>query len=341
MKGRDLPRYVHRRKRDGVLLFRKKYGGQITEVRMETQFPEGAVVPFELHQEVQRLLALPAPSGNDVSSVIARYRVSPEYRSLALSTQGQYDRRLDYLEEYIGGLEPKKIKVSHVKAWLNKWAEVKTPREANYLLAVLKIVMKMAVEVDLLDPGKNPAQPIGQYSYEKKKRVPWPQWAIDAFREAASGRDRLLFELLLGTGQRFSDVLNMKWSDYDGDFIKVVQSKTKTKLEIPPTQALREALQAAPRSSIYIVPSKHDGGRLGYKGALESMIKVRRQIGAMDYDQHSLRYTAAAELARAGLSDEFIGAITGHKDAKMIAHYSDAERQKVRAIHAQKQRDGS
>ena len=36
---------------------------------------------------------------------------------------------------------------------------------------------------------------------------------IDAAREKAEPRTRLLFELLLGTGQRIGDVLKMKWSD--------------------------------------------------------------------------------------------------------------------------------
>ena len=34
MKGRDLPSYIHRRKRDGLLLFRKRIGGRIFEAKL-------------------------------------------------------------------------------------------------------------------------------------------------------------------------------------------------------------------------------------------------------------------------------------------------------------------
>ena len=65
---------------------------------------------------------------------------------------------------------------------------------------------------------------------------------------------------------------------------------------------------------------------------------VRKKIGAEAYDQHALRYTAAAELAAAGCSDELIEAVTGHKSRAMVARYAGAARQKVRAIEAQGKR---
>jgi len=65
---------------------------------------------------------------------------------------------------------------------------------------------------------------------------------IDAAREKAEPRTRLLFELLLGTGQRIGDVLKMKWSDFDGEAISVRQGKTKANLWIPAPQMLLQAL---------------------------------------------------------------------------------------------------
>lgn len=53
----ELPKYVHRRKRDGVILFRKRYGQKIFETRMCTQFPEGDEIPDSLSAEVAALLS--------------------------------------------------------------------------------------------------------------------------------------------------------------------------------------------------------------------------------------------------------------------------------------------
>ncbi len=68
-----------------------------------------------------------------------------------------------------------------------------------------------------------------------------------------------------------------------------------------------------------------------YRGAADAMMKLRREVGAEAYDIHSLRYTATAELARVGLDDDQIMAITGHKTHRMVQLYAGAERQKTRA----------
>jgi len=51
MTRRDLPPNIYRTK--GVLYFYKRPGPW---VRLETQFPEGAPIPFALHQERERML---------------------------------------------------------------------------------------------------------------------------------------------------------------------------------------------------------------------------------------------------------------------------------------------
>ena len=154
---------------------------------------------------------------------------------------------------------------------------------------------------------------------------------IDAAREKAEPRTRLLFELLLGTGQRIGDVLKMKWSDFDGEAISVRQGKTKANLWIPAPQMLLQALGSAQRSSVFILTNQAQTGPWSYRGAADGMMKLRRQIGAEAYDIHSLRYTATAELARVGLDDDLIMAITGHKTHRMVQLYAGAERQKLRA----------
>ncbi|KPU83518.1 hypothetical protein JI58_08640 [Marinosulfonomonas sp. PRT-SC04] len=332
MKGRDLPSYVHRRKRDGKLLFRKRYGAKITEITMQTQFPASAPIPFALHQERERLLNAPAPvvHGSTFSHVIDRYERSPEFVRLAPRTKADYRKHLSFLDEKIGHLEPKSIERFHVIQWRDTWAK-KSPHTANYRLRILKIVMERAIDFGLLPTGGNRAKGVSEVKYEKRERLPWPDELIGAAREAADQRTRLLFELLLGTGQRIGDVLKMKWSDYDGEAISVRQAKTKTNLWIPAPQMLLQALANAPRRSVFILTNHAGTGPWSYRGAADGMMTLRRKIGAEAYDIHALRYTATAELARAGLEDDLIMAITGHKTHKMVQLYAGAARQKARA----------
>jgi integrase len=67
------------------------------------------------------------------------------------------------------------------------------------------------------------------------------------------------------------------------------------------------------------------------------MRAARKAIGAEEYDLHSLRYTAAAELLLAGCGDDLIAAVTGQSRA-MVEHYTRHVRQRHRAKQAQEKR---
>lgn len=340
MKGRELPSYVLRRKRDGKLLFRKRSGGKIVEIPMQTQFPEGDPVPFSLYQERERLLESPVPvaHGSTLGHVIDRYERSPQFVQLAQRTKADYEKRLAFLRKKFGHLEPRNVERHHVIRWRDAWAK-KSPHEANYRLRVFRILLERAIDYGLLPTGGNPAKGVSEVKYEKIERHPWPDTLVDDARSVADQRTRLLFELLLGTGQRIGDVLKMKWSDFDGEAISVRQGKTKTPLWIPATQKLLEALGTAPRHSLFILTNQAGTGPWSYRGAHQCMMKLRRSIGAEAYDIHSLRYTATAELASVGLEDADIMAITGHKTIRMVELYAGPERQKARARSAQIARD--
>ncbi len=340
MKGKELPSYIHRRKRDGVLLFRKRYGQKMVEIRLETQFPEGQPVPTALHLERDRLLHQPAPvkPGKDFAALIRHYFASDKYRNLKPRTAHDYDRIINYLRDKLGNIEPRNIERRHVIAWRNDWAESETPHRANYRLRVLRLLLEHAIDMGLLPTNGNPAKGVSEYRYEKREREPWPADKIEAYRANATGRELLLFELCLGTGQRIGDVLKMKWGDIDGDGIKVIQNKTGKKLWVPFTAPLRAALESTERRSEFIVTNHRATGPWSYRGAAQAVRAIRETIGALDYDIHSLRYSAASELALAGADDEIIAAVTGQSLA-MVAHYTASVRQRVRAIRAGKIRE--
>lgn len=345
-KGRDLPRYVHRRPRDGVLLLRKRVGKKIQEIRLETQFPDGAIIPFALHQEVERLLRMPnlvAP-GKDIAAVLRSYRASERYADLKPRSKENYEPHLAYFAEKLGELRPTDIERPHVLSWRAAWAEKHSPHFANRRVSILALILDHAKDMGLLSKSDdNVAKGIRALKYERKERRPWPDTKVAAMRKAypIGTRERLLFELLIGTGQRIGDVLPMQWNHIDGDGIRVKQNKTGKPLWIPITPQLRAALDAAERRALFIVP-KFDkfaprAGQLSYRAAFKMMMAARVAIGATEYDLHSLRYTAASELLRAGCDDDLIAAVTGQSQ-KMVEHYTSHVRQRVRATEAQRRR---
>ena len=308
---------------------------------METQFPDGAPVPFALHQERERLLSDPVPiaKGSTLGYVIDRYQRSKDFTRLKPRTRSDYIKILEFLRGKSGHLRPANVQRHHVIQWRDQWA-AKSPHKANYRLRVLRIVMERAIDYGLLPVGANPAMGVSEVRYEKKERLAWPDQLVEKARETAEGRTALLFELLLGTGQRIGDVLKMRWSDFDGEAISVTQGKTNAKLWIPAPRKLLVALEVAPRRSVFILTNHRATGAWSYRGAHDAMMKLRTSVGAQEYDIHSLRYTATAELARVGLEDDQIMSITGHKTLKMVQLYAGPERQKALAKSANIAREG-
>ena len=180
--------------------------------------------------------------------------------------------------------------------------------------------------IDLGWRADNPAKGVRKIK-EGEGHKPWPEWAITAFRKHAKADALLVFELALGTGQRAADLIKMKWSDLEGDYIHVTQSKTGAKILVPCAPELLHILKSTERRGIFIL-STQTGSPLTYSGAAQRIVKVSKKAGTRAYSLHGLRYSAASILAELGATDAQIAAITGHKARSMVAKYSSGAKQK-------------
>lgn len=148
--------------------------------------------------------------------------------------------------------------------------------------------------------GANPTVGITRIHKTHKKHEPWPDEVLSAFMKVAPSHLKLAVMLLLYSGQRRSDVIKMKWSQFDGTTIEVVSTqKTGAYVAIPCHQNLREALAALPRQSEFILT----GERTKQYRADTLTRLVRNQltkVGIGGYSVHGLRSNAAQALAEAG-----------------------------------------
>ena len=119
----------------------------------------------------------------------------------------------------------------------------------------------------------------------------------------------------------------MKWSDFDGQGIYVVQNKTGTKIWVPCTDELLVILRQTGKRGIFILTSQ-TGAPLTYSGAAQRLTKISKKANTRAYSLHGLRYSAASKLAELGATDAQIAAITGHKARSMVAKYSSGANQK-------------
>lgn len=214
-------------------------------------------------------------------------------------------------------------------------------RFANYIVQVLSVLFEQAIDMGWLT--HNPAKGITLIRREGEgPHRPWPTEMIAAFGDAAphGSPARTAMELGIGTGQRIGDILAMRWDAIRNSGVDVRQSKTRARLWVPFTPRLAAYLADLPRRGLTIVCAP-DGRPLSYHAVAAEVMRIRRAIGAEAFTIHGWRYTAAAELAAAGCSDDEIQAITGHKARAMVVKYAGPARQQRHALSAQRRRQSS
>jgi integrase len=316
---RDLPAFCYRKGRKRYVYYIR--GKHSQRIKSEPGTPEFAA-------EYARLLNDAAPPVvRSMAKLIELYRKSAKWATLSHNTRRSYERSLAFFEQKFGKQDPALLRRVHINQIRDKLAE--KPTDANRKIGALSVLLEHAINIGWMD--KNPAKGVSRLPTTGRKRTSWPV-------EEAPPRTLLLFELLIGTGQRIGDVLSLRWSDLDGDGFNLTQGKTGTRLYIPLTARLRMVLATAPRKGLFIV-AQDNGLRLSYQLAWKDIMAVREKIGAKDYDIHGLRYSAAAEIASIpGMTAEHVKAITGHTDTAMVHLYAGPEIQRARAKEAQKAR---
>lgn len=324
---RNLPAYVYTKGRRGYLYF-VRHG---VCARLKSA-PGTAEFAAEYARLMRGHIATP---NRTLSKLIALYRTSKRWAKLAANSRKSYERSLTYIDAAAGGIDPASLKRVHINEMRDALAD--KPTDANRKIGMLSVLLEHAIDIGWL--VHNPAKGVRQLEATGRIRRPWPQTLIDAYRATAIGRDLLLFEMLIGTGQRIGDVLAMQWGHVEGDGISLKQGKTGTSLFIPLTDRLRSALADAPHKGLFII-CQDNALPVSYQLAWKNIKAIRDMIGAEAYDIHALRYAAASEIASIpGMTGEHVKAITGHSTDAMMLHYAGPAMQKARATEAQTARN--
>jgi len=326
---RALPAYVYAKGKQGYLYFIRH--GICTRMQCA---PGSADFAAEYARLMRGHIATP---NRTISKLIALYRTSKRWAKMKANTRKSYERSMEYLEGAAGNIDPATLKRVHINEMRDALAD--KPTDANRKIGMLSVLLEHAIDIGWL--VHNPAKGVRQLESTGRVRVPWPRALIDAYRATATGRDLLLFEMLIGTGQRIGDVLAMQWGHIDSDGISVKQGKTGASLYIPMTDRLRTAVSTAPRKGLFIL-CQDNGLPVSYQLAWKNIKAIRDKIGAESYDIHALRYAAASEIASIpGMTGEHVKAITGHSTEAMMLHYAGPAMQKARATEAQTARNGT
>jgi len=280
--------------------------------------------------------AATATATGSLAHLIDTYRVSPDFKQLTPSTRKQYTRYLNKLKEHYGNLSVSTMPREFVLGLRDKYSD--TPRAANYLIQVLRLVLSYAEDRQrtfrLPNGWSNPARHPKLLKTGDGHR-PWEEYELSAFRNtwALGTLERTAFELLLNTGQRGGDVVKMARRHLNSDnTISVSQEKTNERLDIPLSNALRESLDAWKKNNDHLIILVNEYGKPLTSDAYQKIMLNARTEARLNTTNHGLRYTAATILSELGCDFPTIAAITGHQTAEMVRKYTAKKRRARIAI---------
>ena len=265
--------------------------------------------------------------------LIARYKRSAEFRSLKDPTQLDYGRTLDLLDEQLGDQPFRLTTRKMIKAVRDDFAD--TPRKAHKIKQMVSRLYTWADENDLVPVGFNPAATIKRIKPKGGAReiTVWSETEIAAYLAIAPQHAATPVLLALYTGQRREDIVRMTWQQFQGEIIRVRQSKTNELLDVGCHPVLRAHLSSLPRRAITICTNK---AGLPYSDADAMAGVVRRTVVRADMpddrSMHGLRYAAGSRLEEAGCTIGDIQSVLGHRTYQMAVKYSTQRKRSSAAI---------
>jgi integrase len=263
-----------------------------------------------------------------ISAVVVSYYSSPEFKGTAKSTQQTYRGicetiRRDHGEKAISGLMRK-----HVKAIIGKMSD--RPAAANNYLRMLRILIRHAIDIEMI--ARDPTVRLKGYSAKTKGFHSWTEVEIAAFeaRHPIGTKPRLAMALMLYTGQRRGDAVQLGWKNVNARRIAVRQEKTGTPLAIKMHPSLIEALEMAQEGKAAFLLTSF--GKPFTPAGFGNWFRERcDEAGLPHCSSHGLRKAAARRLAEAGNSANQIAAVTGHLSLKEVERYTRAADQEKMA----------
>lgn len=323
---RELPAFVYPKGKRGYLYF-CRFG------KTQRMYEKPGTPEFAAEYALMMRGRPPAPK-RTIKGLIQKYMESERWPALAKNTKKSYARHFAYLEDVASHIDPATLRTAHIYEMRDALRD--TPTDANRKIGALSTLLAHGVRIGWID--HNPAAGVEKLKGVRPPREPWPADKIKAYRDCADPLPLLMFEMLLGTGQRIGDVLKMRWDDIEDGGIVVRQQKTGAGIFVPLTDQLADIIARTPRIGDTII-AQPNGRSCSYSYAHRLITDVRVEIDAMGWDIHALRHSAASEIASLpGMSIEHVMAITGHTSEQMARHYSRRADMRAKAKEAQNAR---
>jgi integrase len=269
---------------------------------------------------------VPIPAGT-LQGLMDAFQRSHDFLRLRERTRSDYIKQIKIIESEFGDFPIKALPARETRGVFMDWRDrlaLRSPRQADYAWMVLARVFSWSKDRGRIDT--NPCERGGRLYDGTRVDFVWSIEDEAAFLKVASVHLRLALLLALWTGQRQGDLLRWSWSAYDGTRLKLRQSKTGARVDIPVGAPLKLALDQAAAHKVSPLILVNSQGRPWTQGGFRSSWgDACKKAGIVGVTFNDLRGTAVTRLALVGCSEAEIASITGHslRDVRSIldAHY--------------------
>ena len=257
-----------------------------------------------------------------IAALTVAYFNSHAFHSLAPETKRTRRNILERFRTDHGDKRVALLQRGHIEKMVV--AKAATPAAARNFLNTTSSLLQFAV-----DAGIRPDNPAIGIKRVKIRTNGYPTWTEDdiaAFeaKYPVGTRARLALGLLLYTGQRRSDVVQMGRQHIRDGILHLRQQKTGAPLAIPVHPALQAILDATPTEHLTFLTTR-GGSPFTPAGFTNWFHEVCNEAGLpKGTSAHGLRKAACRRLAEAGCSANVIAAISGHRSLNEVQRYTAA-----------------
>jgi len=249
------------------------------------------------------------------------------YRSVALESVTRDDIR-DFLAELVKNGLTARSRARHLVSVRNFF---------RFLLKDGRIRSDAAAEIDLPQVGLSLPQHLAEGEVDALLAQPDGS-------TAAGLRDKAMLELLYATGLRVSELVNLRWEDFDLNLgiLRCVGKGSKERL-IPVGKSALKAVEAYVRSgrppllknrAMSFLFLNRRGGRLSRVGFWKILAQYGREAGiTMPLTPHLVRHSFATHLLERGADLRSIQLLLGHSDISTTQIYTHVMKERLRQVY--------
>jgi integrase len=321
----------------------------------------------------ERRAYIHAPTVNDLLDLYITEHVEKRNRP---STQEEVKRLIErHIRAELGRQKVAAVTREDLAKLHRKLAD--TPRQANFVLAVCSKAFSLSELWNMRPDGSNPCRRIERNEENHRKRFlsaaelerlgatlriaecEGLPWSVDESKPKSKHlpkpeNRRTLFprvttaaiELLLFTGCRLSEVLNLRWDqvDFAEGTIKLPETKTGKRTDEPqivvinaPARQVLKQLQKA-KASPWVLPSRLDAHRPLAKSVVENAWQRIRTAAKLKDGRygwarlHDLRHTVGTRAGQSGANAFLVRDLLRHKDLSMTGRYVNRDDDPLRTL---------